>query len=1103
MLATTTTGSLQKNSSRQTKRLNHPVWTCHAEHSMAVCIALVLWIGLIPLSSRAQVPPEDHRALRAPEAIRSVAADTLGAKAVRQHPFTGTSGDQLGSAAAGGDVNGDGFSDVIVGAPLSGAGRVRIYFGGLRPGTTPDVTLTGTSASDRFGWSVAATDLNADGVDDVIVGAPLRDVLAKTNAGVAYVFYGARSWGGVVSATEADVQYTGAAMDDRLGSSVAAAGDANGDGWPDLLVGAPLADAGLEFNDAGRAYLFFGGFGRSGSVSAASADFSVIGEAPFDEFGHAVGSAGDVNGDGYADLLVGAPNNDGGGSNAGRGYVVLGGDALSGITLPAASADLVLTGASGERLGTAVSPAGDVNGDGFSDFVLGAPFASPDGRTEAGRADLYLGRAVLDADPDVVLAGAAAGDHFGTAVAAADDLNGDGYADVAVGANTNDAAGEDAGRAYVFFGDGPERGGPIQGGTRMDAAPDITLTGDASEDLFGTTLAPAGDVDGDGYGDLLVGAPGNDTGGALSGRAYLVSNRMTGTAHPNAVVTGPGPTGRLGESVAAAGDVNGDGYEDVLVGAPFHDEPAPLGENVGRAYLLYGGPQMDADPDVTITGEAGGDQFGEAVAPAGDVNGDGYGDIVVGVKLNDAGSSSGVWAGRTYVFFGGPNLPATLSAFEDAQVILNGEAPTNFFGWSVASAGDVNADGFSDIIVGARDAGDDFTGRAYVFLGGPDLVGTLEAAAADMILIGEATDDAFGFEVAPVGDVDGDGYDDVGVLAPRPNDSEGLAYLFRGRAPLPAVVDAADATFRLRAEPPFTWLASIAGADLNRDGFSDLIVGSRGLSSSTDVGRVGVVFGGTDLVGTISTANVDVVLRGSWGDDANDRFGTALAAGDINADGFSDIVVGAHFFPLTSDPGRAYAFYGGPTLDTAPDVTYYGEQPEDQFGLAVATGDVNGDGRSDVMVGAPWNDSGGADAGRLYLYTAPPPVVVPRITSVRDVPADQGGQVAVAWTRSGYDVRGLARITRYLVQRSQPPGPTGFQWETVATVPASQEPRYSDAVPTYNDQTDSHRGTTYFRIVAETDHPDAYWRSMVARGASVDNLAPETPEDPLLRVDRS
>jgi len=121
MSATTTTGSLQKNSSRQTKRLNHPVWICHAEYSMAVCIALVFWIGLIPLSSRAQVPPEDHRALRTPEAITSVAADTLGAKAVRQRPFTGTSGDQLGHAVAGGDVNGDGL-DLLVGAPLADAG---------------------------------------------------------------------------------------------------------------------------------------------------------------------------------------------------------------------------------------------------------------------------------------------------------------------------------------------------------------------------------------------------------------------------------------------------------------------------------------------------------------------------------------------------------------------------------------------------------------------------------------------------------------------------------------------------------------------------------------------------------------------------------------------------------------------------------------------------------------------------------------------------------------------------------------------------------------------------------------------------------------------
>ena len=173
---------------------------------------------------------------------------------------------------------------------------------------------------------------------------------------------------------------------------------------------------------------------------------------------------------------------------------------------------------------------------------------------------------------DLTLTGAAANDSFGAAVSGAGDVNGDGHADVIVGAIYNDAGGFDAGRAYVYY-----------GGSGADAVADLTLTGAATGDYFGLRLSKAGDVNGDGYGDVIVGAYSNDAGGA----------------------------------------------------------------NAGRAYVYYGGPGADAVADLTLTGAAANDQFGVSVSGAGDVDGNGFADVIVGASLNDAGIADG---GRAYVY---------------------------------------------------------------------------------------------------------------------------------------------------------------------------------------------------------------------------------------------------------------------------------------------------------------------------------------------------------------------------------------------------------------------------------------------------------------------
>jgi len=237
-------------------------------------------------------------------------------------------------------------------------------------------------------------------------------------------------------------------------------------------------------------------------------------------------------------------------------------------------------------------------------------------------------------DPSILIAptGAAASDLFGFSVAGAGDVNGDGFADLIVGAFANDAGGANAGRAYVYY-----------GGPAGDATADLTLTGAAAGDEIGVSVAGAGDVNGDGFADLIVGALGNNAGGPIAGRAYVYYGGPAADAVADLTLTRAAAGDNFGQSVAGAGDVNGDGFADLIVGA--NNDAG--GGNAGRAYVYYGGPAADAIADLTLTGAAAFDNFGVSVAGTGDVNGDGFADLIVGAPYNDAGGAD---AGRAYVY---------------------------------------------------------------------------------------------------------------------------------------------------------------------------------------------------------------------------------------------------------------------------------------------------------------------------------------------------------------------------------------------------------------------------------------------------------------------
>jgi len=968
--------------------------------------------------------------------------------AMQERFFTGfAASDQFGySVSSAGDVNGDGYKDIIIGAPFNDAGgtntgRAYIYFGGSIINSGVDLILTGLAAGDQFGFTVStAGDVNGDGYSDVIVGAPLNDAIGS-NAGRAYVYFG-----GSIMNNTADVILSGAAANDQFGTSVSFAGDFNGDGFGDLIAGANLNDAGGS--NAGRAYIYFGGSTMNNVV-----DLTLNGLAVSDQFGISVSTAGDINGDGYGDVIVGALFNDGGGSNAGRAYIYYGGGS------PDNTADLLLTGAAvGDQFGISVSTAGDVNGDGYSDVIAGANLNDATG-TDAGSAYIYFGGSTPDNTPDVNLSGVA-GDRFGYSVSTAGDVNGDGYSDVIAGALQNDAGGTDAGRSYIYF-----------GGINMENTADAILTGAAAGDQFGISVSTAGDMNGDGYSDIIAGASGNDAGGSSAGRVYIYLNSMTGTDIADEFFTAESAGDEFGFSISSAGDINGDGFSDIIIGA---DENNAGAINAGRVYIYFGGIIQDNIADLTITGTASNDMFGGSVSSAGDVNGDSFSDVIVGAAFNN---SNGADAGRAYIYFGG-NVPDTI-----ADVILNGALTADQFGSSVSSAGDVNGDGYSDVVVGAPysdGAGINF-GRAYIFFGG-----SLMNSIADITCIGEATGDNLGISVSTAGDFNGDGFSDV-IAGAHTNDAGGVnagrAYIFFG-----GIVSDSIADVILTGEDAGDQFGqSLFGAgDVNGDGFSDVIIGAWVNNAGGDfAGRAYIYFGGI-----VSDTIADVTFTG---EAAGISFGYSVSsAGDVNGDGFSDVIVGAPFSNAGgTNSGRAYIFFGGNSMNNIADVTMTGDTAGDVLGYSVSSaGDINRDGYIDIITGAPGNDAGGTDAGRVYLYLSSSPSVKPSLNTVKDVPNDQGGQIYLKWARSGYDIQSIGTITDYVVQRSYPPSGGNYSWENIAYIPATNEPFYAYTADTPFDSISNSSGTLYFRITARTSISTQYWRSNILFGRSIDNIAP-------------
>jgi hypothetical protein len=451
----------------------------------------------------------------------------------------------------------------------------------------------------------------------------------------------------------------------------------------------------------------------------------------------------------------------------------------------------------------------------------------------------------------------------------------------------------------------------------------------------------------------------------------------------------------------AAGDFNGDGLEDILIGAPKADGTNNAAANAGEAYVILAAPDLEREidlaqrnPDVLVLGESPGDNLGFTVA-AGDLNGDGVDDVLVGARFASTPDKGGV--GKGYVILGDQDLGGTIdTAAGDQDMTVIGEDPGDFLTFALAS-GDVDGDGVDDLLLGAAGAaGPDndrpTAGAVYVVRGSKTLPRTMDLASqqADFTVHGALPDDTLPNYLA-AGDLNGDGPDELVIGAPFADGASGQ--VDAGRAYLISIPSDSD-TLDLAQDSGFATVIGaaqrdglgfyVAAGDLNDDGKDDAVIGARdadGLQpNEPNVGRVHVLFGATVLQKTVDLAEgtADVTVFGA---DAGDSLGFTVATADLNGDGVQDLLAGA---PIgdgctndAADSGEVYAIFGRAawpgTLEIRTgvfDLSFFGEEQGDELGFSLAPADFNGDGKDDVLMGAllaDGPDDSRENAGQVHL----------------------------------------------------------------------------------------------------------------------------------------
>ena len=519
---------------------------------------------------------------------------------------------------------------------------------------------------------------------------------------------------------------------------------------------------------------------------------------------------------------------------------------------------------------------------------------------------------------------------------------------------------------------------------------------------------------------------------------------------------GEDPGDALGTSVAFAGDVNGDGYDDILIATYIDDDAA---SDAGQVYLVFGNSTAGIDDmdisnaNASFLGTTGGDKAGYGITGAGDVNGDGYDDFLISTPRS---------RGTTYLFFGKSSGWSMDTSLYNANASFIGESTQYDSGEAIDGVGDVNGDGYDDFLIGApRDVvGGNLAGQTYLILGrssGWSMNDSLSNANASFI--GEEATDHSGNSLAGAGDLNGDGYDDFVIGAPNNDQNGGEAgkiYIIYGMAS--GWVNDLDLSYANASFVGHAWsyqskVLSRAG-DVNGDGYDDILIGS-----NTDLnGRAFLVFGGTYLGHNVSlyNANASFVAAGH-----GDYFSRALSGGaDLNGDGYDDIMISSP--SRNTNKGTTYIVYGkssGWSMNLSisnADVEIDGEVNYDEAGVSIAMGgDVNGDGRPDILISSIRNDEGGTDAGQVYLVLNEPNYP-PSIITTDDTSANEDELYSVHYQATDIE---------------SAPGKLTWDWETDADwMTFNKTSRYLNGTPTNDDV-----GSYWVNLTVIDEHNGMDW----------------------------
>src|SRR3989339_897652 len=641
----------------------------------------------------------------------------------------------------------------------------------------------------------------------------------------------------------------------------------------------------------------------------------ITGEKTSNAFGSSL-SVGDLNNDGKNDLVVGAGSHN---SYRGRVYIFY---QDGGLGDKANMADVIIDGEnSSDRFGSHLA-IGDLNANGKNDLIVDAYYYN----SSQGRAYIFYNDGIytnLAASADEIITGEASS-NFGIEFTVG-DLNVDGKDDLVIGAYGYDAS-DDEGRVYIFYNDGT--------GVYVDTAAtaDEIITGE-NLSFFGYSLA-TGDLDADGDTDLVVGGYKY---GIFDGRVYIFYNNGTGVyvdtaATADEIITGEDSADRFGFFLTVD-DLNMDGKDDLIAGAYLYD----ITSNEGRVYVYYNDGYYTATStlaDVIITGEGTDSSFGFSFS-TGDLNSDGKTDLVVGAQGYNSSQ------GRVYIFYS-----------QNGQVNLNksivGESTSDYFGNAMTS-GDFDADGDIDLAVGAYEYNTG-QGRVYIFYNDYDYGD--HASTADEIITGE-TSNSFGNSLV-AGDLNADGKTDLAVGANW--STQCSVYIFYNDGNYTSLASTADEIITGEASSQFG--TSMSVGDLNSDGKEDLVVGA--VMYNSFQGRIYIFYNDGTGIYTYGATTSNVTITGSGA-----NFGESLVIGDMNSDDKTDLVVGATFYGSTN--GRAYIFYndGSYAASAASADEIITGEASSQFGTSMSVGDLNSDGKTDLIVGAK---SFSSFTGRTYIF---------------------------------------------------------------------------------------------------------------------------------------